>query len=224
MVKFSDIKGFVFDLDGVITVTSIYHSKAWHQIADEVGTKWSDKLANSLKGVDRVHSLARILKAGGKETAYTDQQKKDLMDKKNHLYLQYVDKMGSDEILPGIKSFLADLKRHHYAISLASSSRNSPKVLKKLNLTSYFGKVVDPATLKHGKPDPEIYAKGAKILNLDPRRCIGIEDAVVGVQSINAAGETSIGIGDSKVLHEADMVFPDTSKLTLANIKKHMDQ
>lgn len=37
MAKFSDIKGFVFDLDGVITDTSVFHSQAWHQVADKVG-------------------------------------------------------------------------------------------------------------------------------------------------------------------------------------------
>jgi beta-phosphoglucomutase len=37
MVEFAAIKGFVFDLDGVITDTSVFHSQAWHQIADKVG-------------------------------------------------------------------------------------------------------------------------------------------------------------------------------------------
>lgn len=36
MAKFSDIKGSVFDLDGVITDTSVFHSQAWHQVADKV--------------------------------------------------------------------------------------------------------------------------------------------------------------------------------------------
>jgi len=51
MSKFTDIKGFVFDLDGVIADTSVYHSQAWHQLADELGVAWSEELADNLKGV-----------------------------------------------------------------------------------------------------------------------------------------------------------------------------
>lgn len=36
MAKFSDIKGFAFDLDGVIADTARFHGEAWHQTADEV--------------------------------------------------------------------------------------------------------------------------------------------------------------------------------------------
>ena len=41
MAKFSDIKGFAFDLDGVIADTARFHGQAWHQTADEVGTTWT---------------------------------------------------------------------------------------------------------------------------------------------------------------------------------------
>lgn len=63
MKKFNDIKGFIFDLDGVISTTSNLHSKAWQEIANEVGTKWTKELANNLKGVSRMDSLNLILKS-----------------------------------------------------------------------------------------------------------------------------------------------------------------
>ncbi len=61
MAKFSDIKGFVFDLDGVITDTSVFHSQAWHQVADKVGAPWSKELEDGLKGISRMDSLEMIL-------------------------------------------------------------------------------------------------------------------------------------------------------------------
>nr|WP_252893777.1 hypothetical protein [Lentilactobacillus senioris] len=65
--------------------------------------------------------------------------------------------------------------------------------------------------------------KGAEALNLQPEQCIGIEDAAAGVEAINGgAGETSVGIGSAKLLHEADIIFPTTKDLTLANIQKAM--
>ena len=222
MAKFSDIKGFVFDLDGVITDTSVFHSQAWHQVADKVGAPWSKELEDGLKGISRMDSLEMILKAGNLSDQYTEDQKVALATEKNTNYLKLVDQMTPDNILPGIKGFLDDIQSHGYLLSLASASKNAPKVLEKLQLTTYFPKIVDPKPFTKGKPDPEIYLKGAELINLKPEQCIGVEDAAAGVESINAAGETSIGIGDKQILKDADINFEDTGEMTLTNIQKQM--
>ncbi|QMU07344.1 beta-phosphoglucomutase [Levilactobacillus suantsaii] len=223
MTKFADIKGFVFDLDGVITDTSVLHGNAWHQLANDLRVTWTKELADGLKGISRMDSLEMILKAGRIENNYTPAQKEALATKKNTNYVAEVDKMTPANILPGMQAFLDDLRAKGYKLSLASASKNAPRVLDKLGLTDYFPEIVDPASLTHGKPDPEIYTKGAQLLNLDPAQCIGLEDAAAGVQAINAAGETSLGIGDASELSAADMVFADTAQVTLANIQQHLD-
>lgn len=220
MKKFNDIKGFIFDLDGVISTTSNLHSKAWQEIANEVGTKWTKELANNLKGVSRMDSLNLILKSGNQNHNYTAKQKKYLTDKKNSIYLRLVNQLTPYDVLPGIKDFLESLIRNNYLIALASASKNSSEVLKRLKLTRFFPKIVDPSTLKHGKPSPDIYLEAAKLLKLNPEQCAGIEDAKAGVDAINAANEISIGIGNKDILKQADIVFSNTKKLTLDNIKK----
>lgn len=222
MGKFEQIKGFIFDLDGVIANTSVYHAKAWHQLADKVGVSWTTDLANQLKGVGRMDSLNLILKSGNKENDYSDEQKASLAEEKNDNYLQLLKSLDKSEILPGMEKFIEDLSAHNYLISLASSSKNSPRVLEALDLNKYFDARVDPATLKHGKSDPEIYVRGAQVLNLKPEECIGLEDAVAGITSINGAGEISVGIGDPEILNEADINFKDTSEVTLENIESAM--
>lgn len=97
-------------------------------------------------------------------------------------------------------------------------------MLDKLELTDYFEHVVDPKTLKRGKPDPEIFIKAAEIIGLKPEQCIGLEDATAGIAGINAANEVSLGVGSPDVLTEADMVFEDTNKITLANIEANMNK
>lgn len=188
MKKFNDIKGFIFDLDGVISTTSNLHSKAWQEIANEVGTKWTKELANNLKGVSRMDSLNLILKSGNQNHNYMAKQKKYLTDKKNSIYLRLVNQLTPYDVLPGIKDFLESLIRNNYLIALASASKNSSEVLKRLKL--------------------------------NPEQCAGIEDAKAGVDAINAANEISIGIGNKDILKQADIVFSNTEKLTLDNIKK----
>ncbi|WP_127849319.1 beta-phosphoglucomutase [Lacticaseibacillus hulanensis] len=222
MSLFDQIKGFIFDVDGVITDTARFHSQAWHAIADQVGTPWSDDLANRLRGIDRMESLEIILQAGGKASAYTKAQKEELATKKNEHYKELIAGLTPDDILPGIREFLTDLKEHGYQMSIASASHNAPAVLHSLGLDEFFPKIVDPGTLSQGKPEPEIFLKAAAILDLEPRQCVGIEDAVAGIEAIDAAGELSIGIGDKEALRAATMVFPSTSQLSLPNISKQL--
>lgn len=213
------IKGFLFDLDGVITDTARLHAQAWQQVANQVGAAWTPALAASLKGVDRAASLAKILTAAGKTNAYSPAQKQALAEAKNAHYLAQVAKLTAADILPGISDFLSDALAHGYQLALASSSKNAPKVLAQLGLADTFKAIVDPASLQHGKPNGEIYQQAAALLNLPPEACIGVEDAASGVASINDAHATAVGIGDPQELHAAALVLPDTQALTLANLQ-----
>ena len=219
-MKFEDLKGFAFDLDGVIADTARFHGQAWHQLADKVGTEWTPELADSLKGVSRMDSLELILKAGGHENDYTQEEKEALATEKNDNYIKLVETLTPADILPGMKNLLDELKDNGYHIVLASASKNAPKVLKYLQITDYFEGIVDPAKLRHGKPDPEIYSEAAKLMNLPANQVAGLEDAQAGVESINRAGEVSIGFGAS--LKDAAVKFDDTSEVSLAAIKEQM--
>ena len=55
------IKGFIFDLDGVIVDTAKYHFEAWQRIARSLGADFDHKDNEQLKGVSRVRSLELIL-------------------------------------------------------------------------------------------------------------------------------------------------------------------
>ena len=219
-MKFEDLKGFAFDLDGVIADTARFHGQAWHQLADKVGTEWTPELADSLKGASRMDSLELILKAGGHENDYTQEEKEALATEKNDNYIKLVETLTPADILPGMKNLLDELKDNGYHIVLASASKNAPKVLKYLQITDYFEGIVDPAKLSHGKPDPEIYSEAAKLMNLPANQVAGLEDAQAGVESINRAGEVSIGFGAS--LKDAAVKFDDTSEVSLAAIKEQM--
>lgn len=219
-MQFEQIKGFAFDLDGVIADTARFHGQAWHQVADKVGTPWTSELADGLKGVSRMDSLEMILKAGGHENDYSQEEKVQLATEKNDNYLKLVATLTPTDILPGMKAFLDELRAGGYSLVLASASKNAPKVLQYLQLSDYFEGIVDPASLSHSKPDPEIYTRAAELLNLPADQVAGVEDAQAGVQAINAAGELSIGIGAN--LHDAAVCFDTTANVSLANIKKQL--
>ncbi|RXI22279.1 beta-phosphoglucomutase [Pediococcus pentosaceus] len=219
-MKFSDIKGFAFDLDGVIADTAKFHSQAWHNIADQIKVPWTPTLAASLKGVSRMDSLELILESGNRQADFSLAEKQALAEQKNNEYQLLIAKLTPNDILPGIQAFLDELRQHDYRLVLASASKNAPGILEHLKVTEYFAAIVDPGLLKAGKPDPEIFEKAAQALHLPTNHVAGIEDSAAGIQSINAAGELSIGIGD---LPEAQIQFDATNEVSLAGIRAQLD-
>ena len=60
-------KACLFDLDGVLVDTAVYHYKAWKQLANSLGFDFTEAQNEHLKGVNRINSLNMILKWGGVE-------------------------------------------------------------------------------------------------------------------------------------------------------------
>lgn len=207
-------KGVLFDLDGVITDTAEYHFLAWQALANELGITIDRKFNERLKGVSREDSLRLILVEGKREDRYSPTEFAALAKKKNDHYKEMIQSVTPADIYPGIQSLLTALKENQIGIALASASKNGPFLLEHLGIMTLFDTIVDPASLKAGKPAPDIYEAAASQLSLAPSECIGIEDALAGIQAIQASGALPIGVGKEADLGTDIALVPDTSQLT----------
>ena len=203
---------FIFDLDGVIVDTAKYHYLAWRNLANSLGFDFTEEQNELLKGVSRVQSLEILLSIG--KLTLPEEKKQSLLVDKNTEYLGYVNKMTPDEILPGVNELLDFLDANNSKYALGSASKNAPLILKKVGLIHRFTAIVDGNDVSKAKPDPEVFLIGAKKLNMKAENCVVVEDAIAGVQAANEAKMISIGIGDSKVLKEADHVLKDMTGFT----------
>ena len=204
-------KGFIFDLDGVIVDTAKYHFLAWQNLAKSIGIDFTHEQNEQLKGVSRVKSLEKILEWGNK--TISEELFTSLMGRKNEEYLSFIAKMTDEEILPDVPKILDYLIENQQPISLGSASKNARPILEKVNLLSKFDAIVDGNDVSKAKPDPEVFLIAAQHLNMKPEDCIVFEDSVAGVQAANTANMISIGIGEKKVLHEADYIFSDFTEI-----------
>ncbi|MGA8855329.1 MAG: beta-phosphoglucomutase [Christiangramia sp.] len=214
----SNHKAFIFDLDGVIVDTAKFHFLAWRKLANDLGFDFTEEQNEQLKGVSRVESLKRILKWGDMELAEDEFQRQMAM--KNENYLSYVDKMDSNEILPGVEKVLDYLREQKIPFALGSASKNARPILKKIDLYDKFDAIVDGTDVSKAKPDPEVFLIAADKLKVRPQDCVVFEDSVAGVQAANIGEMTSIGIGEENVLNEADHVFTDFTEIDLKFIDK----
>ncbi|MHC5269332.1 beta-phosphoglucomutase [Enterococcus sp. LJL98] len=208
-------KGFIFDLDGVITDTAIFHYQAWKEIAHSIGIEIDLTFNEQLKGISRMDSLERILAYGGMEKAFTTEEKVALAHKKNTNYVARLQSLGPNDLFAGVQPFLAKAHAHNIPCAIASASKNAPFILEKLQVINDFQVIVDPSTLKKGKPDPEIFLKAAELLQIAPEEAIGFEDAQAGITSIKAAGMYAIGVQSSEPLLGADQLVQRLDELTI---------
>ncbi|MHB1108561.1 MAG: beta-phosphoglucomutase [Lutibacter sp.] len=212
---------FIFDLDGVIVDTAKYHYLAWRNLANALGFDFTEAQNELLKGVSRIQSLEILLSIGN--VNLSEEKKQTLLLQKNKEYLEYVNKMTSEEILPGVNDLLNFLEINDIKFALGSASKNAPLILEKVGLLNRFTAIVDGNDVSKAKPDPEVFLIGAKKLGINPENCVVVEDAIAGVQAANAAKMISIGIGDANVLNEADYVFKDMTAITTDFLKNLMN-
>ncbi len=217
-----NIKLVIFDLDGVLTETSAQHYRAWKELADELDIKIDLEFNETLKGVSRMDSLDRILALGNKQDLYTDKMKLELAAKKNNNYVEMISKFTHKNLFDGVIELLNTLKKNKILIALGSASKNGPKLLDSMGITKYFDYIVNPAEVK-GKPNPDIFLKASKVLKIDPKYCIGIEDAYSGVEAIKSANMVAVGIGDKKILHKADVVYSEVKDIDLEQVDKILE-
>ncbi|KUM52131.1 beta-phosphoglucomutase [Rheinheimera sp. EpRS3] len=211
-------RAVIFDLDGVLTDTAIYHFRAWKALADELGIAFTEHDNEQLKGVDRLGSLRWILQQGGLTLSEAEEAR--LMQQKNAHYLELIAHMTAADLYPGVQPLFAQLRQSGTKIGLASASKNAAFVVERLGIAAQFDYIADANQVINSKPDPEVFLLAANGLGVAPQHCIGVEDALAGIEAINRAGMKAIGIGDAKVLSGALKVYPDVAAITLTNLLK----
>jgi alpha,alpha-trehalose phosphorylase len=214
-------EALIFDLDGVLADTAHLHHAAWKHLADELGLHWDESLGEKLKGVDRAASLEIVL--GNAAANYSATQKREMADRKNDYYRKAIETFSERNLLPGALAALEAARNAGLKIALASASRSAAELVKRMGIDEFFDHVVDASTVVHPKPDPEIFQRAAAALGVNPAACLGIEDARAGIAAIKSAGMAALGIGDDKVLTDADAVLPGLSSFRLEDFVVQRD-
>jgi beta-phosphoglucomutase len=212
----STIKACLFDLDGVIVDTAVYHYKAWKRLANSLGFDFTEEANEKLKGVSRVRSLELILQWGG--VTKTEAEREQLATQKNEWYVEMISHMEPGEILPGAKQFVQQCRIAGLKTALGSASKNSMMILEKIDMVNMFDAIIDGTKVSKAKPDPEVFLKGAEEVGIPPAACVVFEDAIAGIEAAIAGGMKSVGIGSPEVLGKADLVVSGLSEMTVEKL------
>jgi len=212
------IRACIFDLDGVIVDTAHYHFLAWKRLARELGYELTLADNENLKGVSRKRSLEIVLELGG--VTATEHEKELMANKKNTWFNDYVERMMPEEIFPGVRQLIVDLKKNGIKVALASSSKNARTVIQLLRIQHEFDAIVDGTMIEHSKPHPEIFLLAAKKLDVKPEECLVFEDAEAGVAAALAAGMKCVGVGNPQQLNKANEIVAKTADFKISELSK----
>ncbi|HUR30282.1 MAG TPA: beta-phosphoglucomutase, partial [Saprospiraceae bacterium] len=206
------IKGFVFDLDGVIVDTAVHHFQSWKKILRELGAEITENDDHHTRGAGRMESLEYLLDKY--EIDLTNDEKLFWAAKKNDVYLEAIESITPSDILPGAYAFLQESRKMGLSLALGSASKNAGTVLEKLGIIDKFDAIVDGNDTKASKPDPEIFIKACAAINLDPSSVVVFEDAPKGIQAALSAGCKAVGIGEQVNLSAAHIVVQGLNKIS----------
>jgi len=208
--------GVLFDWDGVVIDSSAQHERAWELIAAEGDLPLPEghfKAGFGMKNEVIIPTLG---------WATNPDEVKALSFRKEELYRELVVKEGV-LILPGARELLLSLKKSGIPRALGSSTpkENLDALFKVTGLGDLFDEVVCGSDVLHGKPDPEVFLKGASLLRIEPMRCVVIEDAFAGIEAAQRAGMRVVGVATTNPLEElrmCDLAVNSLEEITVGHL------
>ena len=215
------IRGVIFDLDGVLVTTDEFHYQGWARLAREEGIPFDRDINQRLRGVSRMDSLAIMLEKA--DRTYTEEEKLAMAERKNAYYRDSLKNLSPDDALPGAREMLKALRERGIKIGIGSSSKNTPLIMERVDLTKDVDAVADGNDIFRSKPDPEVFLLAAERLGLKPTECLVVEDASAGIEAGRRAGMAVFAIGPRErhpdVEHWAD-TLKDVSLQELIGVEK----
>ncbi len=215
-----DIRGVIFDLDGVLTDTAEFHYRAWQRLADEEGLPFDRQANEALRGIPRRESLLRIL---GDRPA-TEEQIQAMMDRKNRYYQELIEGVTPDNLLPGALALLQELRGAGVKVAIGSASKNARAVIGRLGIEELVDVVADGYSVERHKPAPDLFLHAAGQLGLAPAQCLVVEDAESGIEAALAAGMWAVGLGPEERVGKAHVVLPRLEGVHWAELRACLEE
>lgn len=188
----SPIRGVLFDVDGVILDTECLYSRFWMEACHFYGFPMTKAQSLQMRSLNKTAGQEKLRALFGPAADYTTirQKRIELMD-------AFLEKEGVSA-KPGIYTLLDALDARGIPCAITSSSpqQRLESYLTPLNLYHRFKKVISGYDVPRGKPEPDIYLRGAAELGLPPETCLALEDSPAGILSAYRAGCLPVLIPD----------------------------
>lgn len=188
------IKAVLFDCDGLMFNTERESQKMWKEEADKFGVTIPSSFFVIYTGARKDVDVSWYYENVPHFKEIQDNMAKRRFDL-NHWKTFYPDKLNKK----GLVQLENYLHEHHilHAVCSSSSHEYVECLLNTVSAPMHFDAIVGGNEVKHGKPAPDIFLKGAEIFHVKPEECLVLEDSKNGILAAHAAGMHSCFIEDT---------------------------
>ncbi len=205
-------------MDGVIADTAPYHLKAWQEVFQKRGVKFTEEDFRRQFG-QRNDTIIRTTLGEGVSQSEVDV----IASEKEENYRQRV--RQNIRPLPGAVKLIRSLTEHGFGVALASSApiENIQLVMRGLGIEDSFQAIVSGREVQEGKPSPQGFLLAAKKLGAEPENCVVIEDAPAGITAAKRAGMHCLAVTNShprSSLMEADLIVDTLEAVNVNDLER----
>jgi sugar-phosphatase len=207
-MKSFDCAAILFDLDGVLVDSTGSVTRQWRRWAEEQSLDPDEvvEIAHGVRTIEIVRRLAPHLDADAEVV---------------RLEKREADDQEGVSVMPGAADLLKTIPEGRWCVVTSGTRYLATSRLKLANLPA--PKVLVSADdVSKGKPHPEPYLMGARLLGVNPAECLVIEDAPAGIRAAHAGGMKAIGITSTypaSALQEADAVVQKLGQIKVGDIR-----
>ncbi len=208
----------LFDMDGLLVDTEPIWNEVERRVMARLGGSWGPGDQQHLVGGPLSKTLGYML---GKAPRPADPEVVAGWMTSGLIELVHERQVP---LLPGAAGLLAGVTAETIPHALVTSSE---RVVMKAVLASAgleFGVTVCSADVSQTKPDPEPYLLGAKLLGVDPQRCVVLEDSPNGVAAAEAAGCAVVAVPNVAPIEPAPrrLVVDSLREVSVATLRELM--
>ena len=188
-----EVRGVLFDMDGVVIDTEKLYTRFWMEAAADLGHPMTLTQALQMRSLGSIESQAKLDSFFGSGVLEYDV----LRNRRIELMEAFIAEHGIEE-KKGIRELLACLKEK--GIPCATTSSSSIPLIRRhlgdLGLLDGFTALCSGKDVPQGKPAPDIYLHGAATLGIAPEHCLAIEDSPAGIEAAWRAGCMAVIVPD----------------------------
>jgi mannitol-1-/sugar-/sorbitol-6-phosphatase len=203
-MKTFDCVAILFDLDGVLVDSTGSVTRQWRLWAEEhnIDPQKVLEIAHGVRSIEIIRKMAPHL---------------DTQAEVARLEKREADDQEGVAVMPGAADLLKAIPEGRWCV-VTSGTRYLATARLKLAHLPTPKVLVSADDVSKGKPDPEPYLIGAKLLGMNPAaQCLVIEDAPAGIRAAHAGGMKAVGI--TSTYPASELLEADAVVQTLAQIK-----
>ncbi len=189
----SGVYAAIFDLDGVLTSTSVRHEQSWADAAKAFNIPITEAALRATRSIPRASSLAALLAHAG--VRLTESDRHAVMAFKNQRYKELIAGIQPTDAFAGARQALERCRALGVRTAVASASLNASEVLERLALRPLVQFIADPCRAEP-KPSAEIYGMACAALGAHPAHAVCIEDGAPMIANLRTEGLYTVGIGE----------------------------